>query len=58
MTRPKSPSSVYPKNSFSRRTALQALGAGAALSLAPGYVRYAQAASNEPLRLGDRKSVV
>jgi branched-chain amino acid transport system substrate-binding protein len=52
MTRPKSPSSAYPKNSFSRRTALQALGAGTALGLAPGYIRYAQATSSEPLRLG------
>ena len=52
MTRPKSPSSVYPKNSLSRRTALQALGAGAALGLAPGFVRYAQAQSGEPIRLG------
>src|SRR5690349_17548491 len=52
MTRPKSPSSVYPQNSLSRRTALQALGAGAALGLAPGFVRYAQAQSSEPIRLG------
>lgn len=52
MTRPKSPSFKSSKNAISRRTTLQALGAGAALGLAPGFVRYAQAQSSEPIRLG------
>ena len=52
MTRPKNPSSKSPKGSISRRTILQGAAAGAALGLAPGFVRYAQAQSSEPIRLG------
>ena len=40
------------KPKLTRRTALKALGAGAGLAMAPGYVRYAQAASSEPIRIG------
>ncbi len=37
---------------LSRRTALKGLGASAGLTLAPGFVRYAQAQSSEPIRIG------
>lgn len=36
----------------SRRTALKGLGVGAAMAAAPGFVRYAQAQSSAPIRLG------
>ncbi|MGE3308092.1 MAG: ABC transporter substrate-binding protein [Rhizobiaceae bacterium] len=36
----------------SRRTVLKGLGATAALGLAPGYVRYAQAQSSAPIKIG------
>jgi len=38
--------------SVSRRNALKGLGAAAALSAAPGFVRYAQAQSSAPIRIG------
>jgi branched-chain amino acid transport system substrate-binding protein len=37
---------------ISRRTALKGLGTGAALAAAPGFVRYAQAQSSAPIKLG------
>ena len=37
---------------ISRRTALTGLGAVAGLGLAPGYVRYAQAQSSAPIKIG------
>jgi branched-chain amino acid transport system substrate-binding protein len=40
------------KPAITRRGALKTLGAGAALAAAPGFVRYAQAASSEPIRIG------
>ncbi|WP_274626245.1 ABC transporter substrate-binding protein [Arvimicrobium flavum] len=36
----------------SRRTALAGLGATAAIGMAPGYVRYAQAQSSAPIKIG------
>ncbi|MGN6146080.1 MAG: ABC transporter substrate-binding protein, partial [Mesorhizobium sp.] len=39
-------------NRLSRRTALKGLAAGAGLAVAPGFVRYAQAQSSEPIRIG------
>jgi branched-chain amino acid transport system substrate-binding protein len=40
------------KSTLSRRTALKGLAAGAGLAVAPGFVRYAQAESSEPIRIG------
>ena len=40
------------KTRLSRRTALKGLAAGAGLAVAPGFVRYAQAESAEPIRIG------
>ncbi len=37
---------------LSRRNALKGLGAAAAITASPGYVRYAQSASAEPIRIG------
>jgi branched-chain amino acid transport system substrate-binding protein len=37
---------------ISRRTALKGAGAAAGLALAPGFVRYAQAQSAEPIKIG------
>ena len=37
---------------ISRRSALKGAGAAAGLALAPGFVRYAQAASSEPIKIG------
>lgn len=37
---------------LNRRTALKGLAAGAGLAAAPGFVRYAQAQSSEPIRIG------
>ncbi len=37
---------------LSRRTALKGLAAGASLMAAPGFVRYAQAQSSAPIRIG------
>ncbi|MGI6854804.1 ABC transporter substrate-binding protein [Mesorhizobium sp. 1B3] len=37
---------------LSRRTALKGLGASAGLTLAPGFVRYAQAQSSAPIKIG------
>ncbi len=39
-------------SSISRRGALKGLGATAALTAAPGFVRYAQAQSSAPIRIG------
>ncbi len=51
-----SKSIILPKKGITRRTALQGLGvaagAGLASQLAPGYVRYAQAQTSEPIKLG------
>jgi branched-chain amino acid transport system substrate-binding protein len=37
---------------ISRRSALKSAGAAAGLALVPGFVRYAQAASSEPIKIG------
>lgn len=37
---------------LSRRTALKGLGASAGLALAPGFVRYSQAQSSAPIKIG------
>ena len=41
-----------PSHKISRRSALKSAGAAAGLALAPGFVRYAQAASSEPIKIG------
>ena len=43
---------LLPKNGLTRRGALKGLGATAGLMAAPGFVRYAQAQSSEPIRIG------
>ncbi|RUU51753.1 ABC transporter substrate-binding protein [Mesorhizobium sp. M2C.T.Ca.TU.002.02.1.1] len=40
------------KTTLSRRTALKGMAAGAGLALAPGFVRYSQAQSLAPIRIG------
>ncbi|MBZ9762608.1 ABC transporter substrate-binding protein [Mesorhizobium sp. CA8] len=40
------------KMTLSRRTALKGMAAGAGLALAPGFVRYSQAQSSAPIRIG------
>ncbi|MBZ9735378.1 MULTISPECIES: ABC transporter substrate-binding protein [unclassified Mesorhizobium] len=40
------------KTTLSRRTALKGIAAGAGLALAPGFVRYSQAQSSAPIRIG------
>ena len=40
------------KASITRRKALSGLAAGAALTAAPGFVRYVQAQSAAPIRIG------
>lgn len=40
------------KGKASRRTVLKGLAAGAGLAAAPGFVRYAQAQSSAPIRIG------
>jgi branched-chain amino acid transport system substrate-binding protein len=51
-----SKSIILPKKGITRRTALQgfgaAAGAGIAASVSPGFVRYAQAQTSEPIKLG------
>ena len=39
-------------NRLNRRTALKGLAAGAGLAAAPGFVRYAQAQSSAPIKIG------
>jgi len=51
MTDTLKPSSLL-KSGISRRAALQGLGAVAAIGTAPGFVRYAQAQSSAPIRIG------
>jgi branched-chain amino acid transport system substrate-binding protein len=51
MTEKRDPSSLL-TSKISRRSALKGAGAAAGLALAPGFVRYAQAASSEPIRIG------
>jgi len=51
MTDVRKPSRLFP-SSVSRRGALKGLGAAAALGAAPGFVRYAQAQSSAPVRIG------
>ena len=51
MTEKRYPSSLL-TSKISRRSALKGAGAAAGLALAPGFVRYAQAASSEPIRIG------
>ncbi|MCO5146371.1 MAG: ABC transporter substrate-binding protein [Aquamicrobium sp.] len=51
MTDARKPSSFL-TSSVSRRSALKGLGATAALTAAPGFVRYAQAQSSAPIRIG------
>ncbi|MBZ9842142.1 ABC transporter substrate-binding protein [Mesorhizobium sp. CA5] len=40
------------KTTLSRRTALKSIAAGAGLALAPGFVRYSQAQSSAPIKIG------
>ncbi|AZO20471.1 ABC transporter substrate-binding protein [Mesorhizobium sp. M1E.F.Ca.ET.045.02.1.1] len=40
------------KTTLTRRTALKGMAAGAGLALAPGFVRYSQAQSSAPIRIG------
>ncbi|PBB97797.1 ABC transporter substrate-binding protein [Mesorhizobium sp. WSM3862] len=40
------------KSTLSRRTALKGIVAGAGLALAPGFVRYSQAQSSAPIKIG------
>ncbi|AZO10226.1 MULTISPECIES: ABC transporter substrate-binding protein [unclassified Mesorhizobium] len=40
------------KTRLSRRTALKGIAAGAGLALAPGFVRYSQAQSSAPIKIG------
>ncbi|TIR84522.1 MAG: ABC transporter substrate-binding protein, partial [Mesorhizobium sp.] len=40
------------KSTLSRRTALKGIAAGAGLALAPGFVRYSQAQSSAPIKIG------
>lgn len=40
------------KGGFTRRSALKTMGAAASLMAAPGFVRYSQAKSSEPIRIG------
>lgn len=44
--------SLITPTGLSRRTALKGIGAGASLAAAPGFVRYAQAQTDAPIRLG------
>ena len=48
----KSASDQLSKTSISRRTALKGAGAAAGLALAPGFVRYSQAQSSAPIKIG------
>jgi branched-chain amino acid transport system substrate-binding protein len=41
-----------PTTGITRRSALKGIAAGAAIGLAPGYVRYAQAQSSAPIKIG------
>lgn len=40
------------KTALSRRTALKGLAAGAGLAVAPGFIRYSQAQSSAPIKIG------
>ncbi|TKB14239.1 MAG: ABC transporter substrate-binding protein [Mesorhizobium sp.] len=40
------------KTNLTRRTALKGMAAGAGLALAPGFVRYSQAQSSAPIKIG------
>lgn len=40
------------RTALSRRTALKGIAAGAGLALAPGFVRYSQAQSSAPIKIG------
>ncbi|TIW12879.1 MAG: ABC transporter substrate-binding protein, partial [Mesorhizobium sp.] len=40
------------KTGLTRRTALKGLAAGAGLAVAPGFVRYSQAQSSAPIKIG------
>jgi len=40
------------RTTLSRRTALKGMAAGAGLALAPGFVRYSQAQSSAPIKIG------
>lgn len=51
MTR-QSRTSTFLENSVTRRKALQGIGAAAAITAAPGFMRYSQAQSAEPIRIG------
>jgi branched-chain amino acid transport system substrate-binding protein len=45
-------SSGLPLKGLTRRTALQGMGAAAGLAMAPGFVRYSQAQSSAPIKIG------
>jgi branched-chain amino acid transport system substrate-binding protein len=51
MTGKSNPNSFLSK-SINRRSALAGIGAAAGMAAAPGFVRYAQAQSSEPIRIG------
>ena len=51
MTNNRDSSSIFRKT-ISRRGALKGLGAAAAIGLAPGFVRYAQAQTSAPIKIG------
>ena len=42
----------FANTKITRRRALKGLGAAAAIGAAPGYVRYAQAQSSAPIKIG------
>lgn len=46
------PKMKRPQHSATRREALKGLAAGAGAAILPGFVRYAQAQSSEPVRIG------
>ena len=48
----KSSSNSFLRKSINRRSALLGIGATAGAVAAPGFVRYAQAQSSEPIRIG------
>lgn len=44
--------STLPMKGLTRRTALKGMGAAAGLMMGPGFVRYAQAQSSQPIKIG------
>ena len=52
MTGKRSKSSMLTQSGLSRRTLIKGAAAGAGLMMGPGFVRYAQAQSSEPIKIG------